>query len=114
MNQCLIKKIARELLGINTIFEDSRKYNLEGQKLDRLLDLVNQSGAECYISGPAAKEYIDEQRFEKEGVKLIWKDYSNYPEYPQRFPPFEHGVSIIDLLFNVGPDSPQFIWGWRH
>jgi hypothetical protein len=44
---------------------------------------------------------------------LEWKNYAGYPEYPQRFPPFEHGVSILDLLFNTGPEAPQFIWGWR-
>jgi len=37
----------------------------------------------------------------------------NYPEYPQLFPPFEHQVSILDVLFNCGPEAPYYIWGWR-
>ena len=113
MNQYLIKHIATEFLGIGTMFRDSREFILSGQKQDRLLELITQVGTERYISGPAAKSYIDPQRFGEAGVALIWKDYSGYPAYPQRFPPFEHGVSIVDLLFNVGPDAPWYIWGWR-
>ena len=113
LNQHLIKRIASDLLGIETRFDDSRNYTLSGQRLERLLDLVVQSGATQYISGPAAKSYIDESRFSELGVELVWKDYSGYPEYPQTPPPFEHGISIIDLLFNAGPQSPEFIWGWR-
>ena len=113
MNQYVIQHIAAEFLGIRTAFQDSRAFSLSGQKQDRLLELVAQVGTERYISGPAAKSYIDPQRFEEAGVKLIWKDYRGYPMYPQRFLPFEHGVSIVDLLFNVGPDAPWYIWGWR-
>ena len=48
-----------------------------------------------------------------EGVELTWKDYGGCPECPQqRFPRFEHGVSIFNLLLNVGPDVPWYIWGW--
>src|SRR5574338_241489 len=113
MNQRLIRHIATEFLGIRTEFQDSRVFNLSGQKQDRLLELVSKVGTERYISGPAAKSYIESARFEEAGIELVWKDYSGYPEYPQRFPPFEHGVSILDLLFNVGPDAPWYIWGWR-
>lgn len=113
MNQYLIKHIAKEFLGIRTEFMNSSEFVLLGQKQDRLLDLVTQAGADRYISGPAARDYIEPHRFEEAGVELLWKDYSGYPVYPQRFPPFEHGVSVLDLLFNVGPNAPWYIWGWR-
>jgi len=105
--------IAREFLGLRTVFADSRDYAATGQKLDRLLDLVVQSGATTYVSGPSAKEYIVAERFNQAGIELVWKDYAGYPPYPQRFPPFEHKVSILDLLFNCGPQAPHYIWGWR-
>lgn len=113
LNQHLIRTISRELLGVQTAFGDSRQYQLGGQRLERLLDLVSQSGATQYISGPAAKSYIDEAEFARIGVELIWKDYSGYPEYAQGPLPFEHGVSILDVLFNVGPAAGDVIWGWR-
>lgn len=113
LNQYLIRTISRDILGIDTEFGDSREYGLSGKKFDRLLDIVTKTGASRYISGPAAKDYIDASRFAAAGIDLLWKDYSCYPEYSQRFPPYEHGVSILDLLFNVGPDAPWYIWGWR-
>jgi len=113
LNHHLIKTISKDILGVTTQFRDSREFTLTGQKLDRLVDLVVQSGATRYISGPAAKEYIEADRFDQLGVELVWKDYANYPEYPQLHPPFEHGVTILDLLFNTGPEAPWYIWGWR-
>jgi hypothetical protein len=40
-------------------------------------------------------------------------DYSGYPEYKQLFGEFEHTVSILDLIFNVGNDSSFYVCGWR-
>lgn len=113
LNQHLIRAISSDILKITTKFRDSREFELSGHKLDRLLDLVIQSQATCYVSGPAAKDYIDPARFDELGIELVWKDYSNYPEYSQFCPPFEHGVSILDLLFHTGPEAPWYIWGWR-
>lgn len=113
LNHHLIQHISKEFLGITTAFGDSRTYQLIGQKLERLFDLVVKSGASSYLSGPAAKDYIEPLLFAEAGIELLWKDYRGYPAYPQRFPPLEHGVSILDLLFNTGPDAPWYIWGWR-
>lgn len=113
LNQTFIRRIAQDILGLSTVFRDAREFQAEGQKQDRLLDILGKLGAKRYVSGPAAKDYIDPARFEAAGIELVWKDYTGYPEYPQRFPPFEHAVSILDLLFNVGPNAPWYIWGWR-
>ncbi len=113
LNHATIQHVAREFLGIRTTFADSRTYAAQGHKLDKLVDLVVKTGATTYLSGPAAKDYIEPERFEQVRIGLEWKDYSGYPVYPQRFPPFEHGVSILDLLFNTGTDAPWYIWGWR-
>ena len=113
LNQHLIRTIAKDHLGITTRFADSREYAPEGAKQERLLDLLKKAGATSYLSGPAAKDYIEADPFRDAGIELQWKDYSGYPEYPQVHPPFEHGVSILDLLLNVGPDAPRYIWGAR-
>ena len=109
----MIRLISTELLGIRTVFEDSRAYQLSGKRLERILDLVAQSGATHYISGPAAKSYINEADCAALGVELVWKDYGGYPEYPQGPLPFEHGVSVLDLLFHTGPAASDYIWGQR-
>ena len=109
MNQNLIKKISKEILGINTTFKDSREYCLTKSKGDRVLELLNKTQATYYLSGPAAKDYIDESLFKKANIELAWMDYSGYREYNQLYPPFEHGVSIIDLIFNTGQDEINYI-----
>lgn len=113
LNRFLIEQISAEFLGIKTKFADSRKYHSEGVKAQKLLSLIQSTQADIYISGPAARDYIDEAEFNEKGITVVWKDYSGYPEYPQQFGAFEHKVSILDLLFNVGEDAPYYIWGWR-
>jgi hypothetical protein len=112
LNQHMIRAIAA-WLGIPTRFRDSREFNVTSRNQDRVLDLLAAVEADTYISGPAARAYIDEERFSAAGHKLIWKDYSGYPEYSQFYPPFEHAVTILDLLFHTGPGAPHYIWGWR-
>jgi hypothetical protein len=114
LNQFVIRGIASDLLGIQTTFADSRDYQPMGRKLDRLLDVIQKTGGDIYVSGPAARSYIVPSRFEEMGVELVWKDYSDYPQYPQFFEPFAHDVTILDLLFHTGPNASHYVWGWRH
>ncbi len=113
LNRFLIKHISTDFLHICTKFSDSRDYSTHGVKHEKLLSLVQASGADIYVSGPAAKDYIIVEDYEKAGIELMWKDYAGYPEYPQRGEAFTHQVSILDLLFNVGENAPNYIWGWR-
>lgn len=98
-----------KILGISTQISWSMNYELIEGKTERLVDLCKQAGATEYISGPAAKTYIDQELFKREGIRLRFIDYSEYPEYYQLFPPFEHGVSIIDLIFNEGSNAANFM-----
>jgi len=92
------------LLGIETRITRSMDYQLRGNRVDRLVDLCEQAGAGEYLSGPAARSYLDESRFAEKGIAVRWMDYSGYPEHRQLFsPPFVHEVSILDLLLNEGP-----------
>ncbi len=113
LNQYLIKEISTKFLGIQTKFYDSREIPSEGAKQQKLISILKKLNATTYISGPSAKNYIDISDFQKEGIEVFYKNYEGYPEYPQLFGKFEHTVSIIDILFNVGPDAPYYIWGWR-
>ncbi len=113
LNQHLIVAIARDLLGVRTEFRNSADYPAQGRRLDRLIALLQCAGTRTYVSGPSASSYIDSSRFEQAGLALKYKSYEGYPEYPQFHPPFEHRVSILDLLFHTGPDAPYYIWGWR-
>lgn len=109
LNRFLIIEISRKILGIDTVFRDSRDYNLRLSKGNRVLELLKKMKADYYLSGPAAKAYLREEKFKVLNIKLEWMDYSDYPEYNQLFPPFEHKVSILDLIFNEGPNSTKFM-----
>lgn len=109
LNQHLIKYISQEILGIKTRFVDSRQFHLIGRKGVRILDLLTQCEATSYLSGPAARQYLDEEQFDDIGIDLEWMDYDGYPEYEQLFPPFDHYISIVDLLFNKGPHATDFM-----
>jgi len=98
-----------EALGIKTKLVWSNELNLVEGKSERLVDICKKVGADEYISGPAAKDYLQTDLFEKEKIKVSWMEYSGYKEYNQLYPPFEHGVSILDLIFNEGPDSFRFL-----
>ena len=113
LNRYLIMTISHEFLGIKTEFADSRDYPTHGAKHEKLLSLVQAAGADVYISGPAAKDYIIAEDYEEAGIAIGWKDYSGYPAYPQMSETFAHQVSVLDLLFNTGEDAPCYIWGWR-
>jgi hypothetical protein len=108
-NQTLIKKISKELLEITTIFRDSREFNLKSSKAERVLELLKKIGATSYLSGPSARNYLKESMFKEANIDIYWMDYSGYPEYNQLFKPFIHSVSIIDLIFNEGPDSRNYM-----
>jgi hypothetical protein len=98
-----------EILRIRTTLSWSMEYQLVEGKTERLVDLCRQAGATHYLSGPAARVYIDEAQFAAAGIGLSWMEYAGYPEYRQLYPPFDHAVSVIDLILNEGPDARRFM-----
>jgi hypothetical protein len=113
MNQHMVAAICTDILGITTRMRDSREFATSDDKTRRLVEMVQAVGGSEYLSGPAARDYLDVAAFEREGIRVSWMDYSGYPEYRQLHPPFEHGVSILDLIFNEGPRAREFLKSTR-
>lgn len=103
-----------EKLGITTKIYDSREFVLSDGKSERLLALCQELGATTYLSGPAARDYLDESIFKDAGIHVEWMSYGGYEEYHQLFPPFEHGVSVIDLILNEGDNAKNFLKSNQH
>jgi hypothetical protein len=97
------------VLEIKTRITSSAEYELLEDRNLKLMHICKQLGATRYYSGPAAKSYMDEQIFADNGIEVVWMNYSDYPEYEQVHPPFEHAVSIIDLLLNQGPNAKKYM-----
>lgn len=108
LNRRLIEAVCN-YLGVTTVIKNSWDYALLDGKTERLADLCVQGGATEYISGPSAKNYVQEHVFSDLGIELTWFDYTGYPEYPQSWGDFTHGVTILDLLFNCGNESHRYM-----
>lgn len=101
--------LARELGISQTRFMRSSEIpDIDGQKTDRLIQILAHVGTTHYISGPSARDYIEPEKFTAAGITLEYMVY-NYPEYPQLYPPFDGQVSVLDLLFMTGPEALKFI-----
>lgn len=106
-------KIINQILGIKTVIKWSSDFDLVEGQTEKLLGICKQAGADIYLSGPAAKDYFDEKLADQEGIQVEWMDYSGYPEYNQLHEPFEHGVTILDLIFNEGPNATKYMKSFK-
>jgi hypothetical protein len=112
LNIYIIKYFARQL-GLSPIFVRASKLKIEGKRTNLLLDICRTFGADRYVSSIGAKEYMEEDGaksiFEKEGITVEFLKV-NFSKYPQLFGEFIPELSIIDLLFNCGPESQKIMF----
>lgn len=108
VNRHFLEAICRRL-GIETPLTRSEDYAGEGVKTARLLDICRKAGASTYVSGPSAKDYLDEDAFADEGIAVEWFEYGPYRQYEQVHPPFDPQVSILDTLLCTGQAAAEHI-----
>ena len=108
INYLFISEI-NSMLGISTTIRWSSDFVLKGDRSERLLNICKETNADHYVSGRAASGYLDGKIFQDANIDIEWVDYSNYPEYEQLHECFTHEVSILDLLFNTGPNVRQYM-----
>lgn len=109
INLHLIERL-NALLGIHSGILRSDEFDLKEDRTERLIDICVQREADEYLTGPAAREYMNEDAFKRSGIKVIYADYSTYRPYPQLYGDFQHGVSILDAIFNVGADLKKILY----
>ncbi len=102
-NQGLIQDIC-SFLGISTRFIRSSELGIDGDRVERLIGICNSIGADEYLSGPAAMNYIDGQ-FENSGIELMWMEYGPFATYPQIGPKSTNEMSIIDTMIMLGESA---------
>ena len=98
----------KNAFGIKTPVRFSSEFKLTSVSTQRLVDLCAAAGADEYLSGAGAKEYLDAELFAKKNIKLAWQDFKVLP-YPQVFEGFQADMSALDLLLNCGPDSIKYL-----
>jgi hypothetical protein len=77
-------------------------------KTDLMVAFLKSVGADCYLSGPSGKKYLEIEKFPPNNLELKFFEFQ-HPVYEQRYPGFEPQMSAIDLLFNMGPRATQII-----
>lgn len=110
INHLFLRRIC-DLLAIDTEFRHSREFELD-PTLDastRLLRICEALGVDRYLTGPAARPYLDVSALEAVGISVEWLDYSGYPEYTQLHEPFEAAVSIVDMILNEGDRATELM-----
>lgn len=91
-------------LGLARTMLRSSALAVRGERSERLLALCRRLGARRYLSGSAARQYLDVALFGRRGIEVAWQDYA-HPEYPQRHGGFVPSLSVIDLILNCGDES---------
>lgn len=99
-------------LGIDTQILYSSRMQVRGSKSQRLINICRECGATQYLTGDAARDYLDVKLFEDNGIEVKYHHYK-HPVYPQLHGEFIQYLSVVDLLFNCGPESLDYITGKR-
>ncbi|MDD5238613.1 MAG: WbqC family protein, partial [Candidatus Omnitrophica bacterium] len=109
LNIHLIKSI-NQFLGIDKKIYLESQFKINSASTQRIIDICQALKADVYLSGAGGKAYLEEEKFQQNNIKLIYQQFK-HPEYTQLHKPFLPFMSIIDLMFNHGPDSLKILSG---
>lgn len=108
INILFIREIC-SVLDIRTKITNCRSLSYSGDKSQKILDICKELSATVYVSGPAAKNYLNEELFNRGNIGIEWMEYNLNYNYKQLHGEFVYNVSIIDVLFNVGLENSKKI-----
>lgn len=109
INQTIIKEICKKL-DIKTKFYNSNEFNNSNNERNpssRLLNICKVNKANLYVSGPAAKNYLNERLFEINNIKIEWFEHSDIDQNA-KINLFQN-LSIIDSIMRYGLDKSKFL-----
>lgn len=101
-----------EFFKIHKPVKKSSQLGAEGKGDDLILDLCRRAGADTYLHGKHGRDYADEEKFQRAGIKSLHQEFE-HPVYHQRFSPFIPNLSAVDLLFNHGEESLEILLGHK-
>ena len=108
---CIIEYVLKELSIVTPLRYESR-LDISGAKTDRIVEICAKLKADTYLSGAGGRDYLEEDKFTKAGIKLEYQDFK-HPAYRQQFmktkEDFQPHMSALDLLFNEGPRAAEIL-----
>lgn len=105
-----VVRLLCELLGITTpIVVASELGPLPDDPDERLIAITKLLGAHTYLAGAGGHNYMNLNAYENAGIRVIFQEF-HHPVYRQLFAgAFVPYMSVIDLLYNHGPESMDII-----
>ena len=77
-----VARLLAEWLGVRRRIETASTLGIEGGQTERLVNICRHFGATNYLSGSAARSYLDVEQFEAHGIAVDWQQFS-HPMYRQ-------------------------------
>ena len=107
LNIAVIRWLA-DSFALKVKFIRSSELAVTGKKTELLLNICKTLKAHTYLSGVSGRDYLEESLFKQEGIAVRYQDF-HHPEYRQCYKPFLPMMSVLDLLFNEGPEGLKLI-----
>ena len=105
-----VARLMADWLGVQPRVERVSALGIEGGQTDRLVNICRHFGATKYLSGSAARDYLDIALFENHGIAVEWQEFA-HPVYPQLHGTFAPYMSAVDLILNCGAESGAVLEG---
>ena len=105
-----VVELVSSWLGFERSMLRASELGIGGDQSERLLAICRHLGANRYLTGDSARDYLDTGLFERHGVEVVWQHYE-HPVYPQQHGPFVPYLSVIDLILNCGDASLGILAG---
>ena len=106
-NEMAVERLAA-YFGIAVKYHRSSNLGIEGRSTQRLINICKRFGATEYITGHGARNYLDHEAFEREGIKVFYMRY-DYDPWPQLHGPFTPYVTALDLVANCGKEGVRYV-----
>lgn len=101
-----ILEIIRKYLQISTVCKASSTLKINLKNNEKLVEMCKMLGANKFLVKPGTNDYHPREFFEERGIALEYFDYA-HDTYSQLYGDFIPGLSIIDLIMNLGPEQSK-------
>lgn len=106
LNTALILHLT-DLLKLNCRIDLGSRLAVEWGTAEKIVALLQHINYQTYLTNPESGKYLNSKVFERAGLALNI-DNTSLPAYHQQFGKFIPDLSILDLLFNLGPEARRF------
>ncbi len=107
LNEFMLRGLI-DKLGIQVRVERMSDHDFQATKSDLVMEICRAFAADTFIFGSQGKDYVRAEDFSARGIEVRFQDYI-HPEYNQMHGAFIPTLSVVDLLFNAGPESRDII-----